>query len=453
MQKKSVAGIISLLAILGFAIFLRFPTFKLPHDNGDQLFYLGLAMKLDKFGFSEYTLRGVDLKGNNFILGLFPTQEQKGSLLRNLERTGVTYYDEPLFHRAYGFPYALMLSHRIFAKAQPYLTLKTSGWDEKMGRVYSEGAEKTWVAQFYASIVPFVFSILFILTTYLLAKMLFSDKVAIISAFLISISPIEILCSQKIWADTMLSFFVALTVLFFFLAKEKNSLLLSFIAGLSCGIAVLTKQTGGFIIIAILIFHLWQQRSNIFKLNKIHQIIFDKYLLIFVFGFLIVTFHWFYAVIKIYGEPLYAPPIPKIVFQQVRWFMTLSKRPRFLYLVSIPYLVPAFGLAYFSIIAGPFIRKFIDEKKAFLFIWVLVFLAILMFRGARENRYMLPAYPAIAILSADILQRIGTFIDSRLKKHYGDIFIIAVLIACAFWSVPIGIKHALTNCALILKPF
>lgn len=452
MKKKMSVNFILLLVILIFAAYIRFPTFKLPHDNGDQFFYLGLAMKLDKFGVSEYTLRRIDLKGNDSILGLFPAKEQKGSLLKNLDRVGVHYYDEPLFHRSYGFPYALMFSHRMFARGKPYLALNTTGRDEK-GRVYSKDANKTWFAQFYAAIVPFIFSILSILATYLLAKKFFSEKIALISAFLISISPIEILCSQKIWADTMLSFFVTLTVLFFFLAKEKNNLFLYFIAGTTCGIAVLTKQTGGFILIAILIFHLWQHKSNIFKLNKIHQISFDKYLLIFGLGILIVCFHWFYIVSKTYGHPLYSPPHPG-VGEKVWWFMTLRQRPRLLYLISIPYLVPVFALVYFTIIGGPFIRGFIDEKKAFLVIWVLTFLGILMYLGAtKENRYMLPAYPAIAILSADVLERIGNFLNLRFKKHYGTIFVVAILLACAFWSVPIGLRHALANAPLILKPF
>jgi hypothetical protein len=440
-----------LLVILTFAILVRIPTFKLPHDNGDQLFYLGLAMKLDKFGVSGYTLRGIDLKGNSSILGLFPAGEQKGSLLENLDRAGAHYYDEPLFHRPYGFAYALMFSHRMLDRGKQYLTLNTSARDEK-GRVYSKDAGTNWALQFYAAVVPFLFSIFFILATYFLARMLFSERIALISAFLISISPIEILSSQKIWADTMLSFFVVLTVLLFFLAKEKDNLLLSFMAGVACGVAVLVKQTAGFILIAFLIYHLWQNKAGLLRLNKLPRIIFDKHLIAIALGVLIVCFHWFFIITKTYGHPLYSPSKAGIEYQS-QWFMILRQRPRFLYLVSIPYLVPIFSLVYFSIIVGPFIRGFINDKKAFLIIWLLSFSGIIMILGAKENRYMLPAYPAIAMLSADLLQKIGGAIDKRLKGYFADIFIVVVLLACAFWSVPIGLKHILSNSALILKPF
>ena len=452
MKRSLPVHLILLLIILVFAALIRMPTFKLPHDNGDQVFYLALAMNLDKFGFSEYTMRGIDLVGNDFVLGLIPARGQKGSLLEGLISSGVTYYDEPMFHRPYGFAYALMLSHRLFAGGKDYVALRSGGRDAA-GRVYSKNADKTWYSQFYAAFVPFLFSILLILATYLLAAKMFSREAALISAFLMAISPIEILSSQKIWADTMLSFFVILTVLLFFAGRDKNSMIFSFLAGVSSGTAVLVKQTGGFIIIAILIFHLWQNRYRLFKLGEIPRVLFEKHLLIFGLGMLAVTFHWFYAASATYGHPLYAPHIDKEVFKEVGWFMTLRARPRFLYLAAIPYLVPLFALGYFSVIRAVCTEKSVSDRKVFLIIWVLTFLGILILRSTKENRYMLPAYPALAILSADILRGIGAFIDARIKGHYGGIFIVAALIACALWSAPIGIRHALANAALILKPF
>jgi len=137
-MKKNVifTALITFLLLL-FASFVRVSTFVLPHDNGDQVFYLGLAMKLDKFGFSGYTMRGINVLGNESIIALIPTEEEKGSLLKGLARSGVTYYDEPLFHRPYGFAYALMLSHRLFAGHLPYVALNTSGRDNS-GRVHTK---------------------------------------------------------------------------------------------------------------------------------------------------------------------------------------------------------------------------------------------------------------------------------------------------------------------------
>ncbi|MBN1872062.1 MAG: glycosyltransferase family 39 protein [Candidatus Omnitrophica bacterium] len=457
MRKNYPIGLTALLCILVFAALVRSFTFQLPHDNGDQVFYLGLAMKLDKFGFGGYTLRNIDVggivseTGVKQVLGLYPTEKEQGTLLLGLARTGVTYYDEPLFHRSYGFPYALMFSHRIFSREDPYLALYTSGRHPN-GYVYSLNSRQTWPLQFYAAFVPFIFSLLFILCTYILGKRLFSRNVAIMAAFLVAISPIEILSSQKTWADTMLSFFVVFSLLLFYMAKERHNPVLSFSAGLSCGIAVLVKQTGGFLVIALLIFHILQHRDDLFNPRKWAGIIFDRHIMLFCAGVAVATFHWFYSITKTYGNPLYSAPHSGLD-KEVGWFAMLGGRPRFLYLISIPCMVPLFGLAYFSVIAGPFIKGFMDDRKTLLSIWILTFLCILIYMNTKENRYMLPAYPAIAILTADILQRIGDLLNNRLGRNLGTVLIVAALLASAFWAVPMGIKHALYNVALILKPF
>ncbi|MBN3037814.1 MAG: glycosyltransferase family 39 protein [Candidatus Omnitrophica bacterium] len=450
MKKRNIA---LLLVILIFAFILRMPTFTLAHDNGDQLIYLGLAMKLDRFGLCEYNLQGVDLRRDDSNLRFVLSEDLQGSLLNDLIKAGAVYYDEPLFHRPYVFSYTLMLSHRIFSGDEPYSVLQASARDQQ-GRLYVKEAPKLWFSQLYAALIPFLFSLLFIFGTYLLARRFFSEKTALISAFLITISPIEILCAQRIWADTMLSSFVLLSVFLFFLAKDKNSLLLSFLSGVSCGISVLIKQSGGFIFIALILSHLWQNRHGLTKADRLLRVIFDRQMLLFAMGVFAVCFHWFYIITKTYGNPLYNPArlCPELK-QQALWFKMLSQRPRYLLLVSTVYLVPVFVLGYFAVIVGAFMPKPLGYKRSFLIIWVLTFLGIFLFLGSRENRYMLPVYPALAILSAIYLERIGAFIDARFKKGYGAFFILVILLACAIWSAPIGIKHALRNLPLILEPF
>jgi len=257
---------------------------------------------------------------------------------------------------------------------------------------------------------------------------------------------------MKVWADTMLTFFVTLTVLLVLIGREKDSVLISFISGVVCGIGVLVKQTAGFLVIAIGVFHIWQHRRNVLKMEKIPKIIFDKHLIALAIGLIVTTAHWFYLASVTYGNPLYSPQYTDLS-QKAAWFALLDSRPRFLYLGSIPYHVPLFLLAYFTIFCGPFLKNFIDDKRAFLITWTLTFFGILFYMGTKENRYMLPAYPAIAMLSADVLNRVRCFLNGKLKLHLGDILVVAVLIGCAFWSVPIGLKHALVNTALIRVPF
>ena len=453
MKKGLLSTTTIILLILIFAASIRFSTFTLPHDNGDQVFYLTLAMKLDQLGFSGYSLRNVDEKFNNQILGFFLSETQKGSMLKNLESAGVHYYDQPLFHRPYFFPYSLMLSHRIFSRNNPFFTLKTTYYNNQT-HAKTFNAQTIWYLQLYAAFIPFLFSLLFIFTTFLLAKEFYTKKIALISAFLIAISPIDILSSQKIWADTMLSFLVTLSVLTYFISRKKLNSFVYFATGLIIGCSILVKQTGGFIVIAILIFSLFYEKKVSLNLSQFFKRILNKNNFLILLGIFVITLHWFASVYNIYGDPLFGPKPEHSAMEQEGWFMTISQRPAYLYLIAIPYLVPVFLLSYFVILLGPFIKGFIDEKKSFLIIWILTYFCLLSFIfNTRENRYMLPAYPAIAILSAVVLHNIGDFINKHFKTKLGGFIIVSILLFCAMWSVPIGVEHALRNQALILLPF
>ena len=61
-KRQKIIISILLVLIMVFAFLVRRNTFWLPHWQGDQSHYLGLAMKLDKFGLDYYNLRGIKLK-------------------------------------------------------------------------------------------------------------------------------------------------------------------------------------------------------------------------------------------------------------------------------------------------------------------------------------------------------------------------------------------------------
>ncbi|MBI4335570.1 MAG: hypothetical protein HY589_02835, partial [Candidatus Omnitrophica bacterium] len=125
-QRPKAQTIIAVLLILFFAAGLRVHTFYLPHSNGDQVFYLGLAMKLEKYGLRGYNLKGIDLFNNGDILLVADSKDgRKGRLLEGLERTGVFYYSkEPLSNMPPLFSYLLMASRRIFGPREGFFTVE-----------------------------------------------------------------------------------------------------------------------------------------------------------------------------------------------------------------------------------------------------------------------------------------------------------------------------------------
>jgi hypothetical protein len=442
---SSIAVIIGILAL---SFIIRAGAFYLPHDNGDQVFHLGLAMKLDRFGFEGYNIRGIDIWSNpHLLLALPSSQGSKGSLLEALAESGVFYYDEPLYHLPPAFPYALMLSHRIFSPKKPYVAVRTN-----LGKdVLKVHPRPFLTAQFYAVIIPLLFSLLFIFSVFVLTRLLFSDNIALYASALVAISPIEILCSQKLWADSMLSFFVILGVVLFFIARRKDNWLYAILAGVAVGIATLTKQSGGFVAIAIFGFHLWVNRARL-RGRGVTKVIFEKNIVSFGLAVFIVTLPWFYIVTKTYGFPWYQPHQPGIA-QSVDWFRIVSSRPWYTYLVGIPYQVPLYVLLYPGV-CTIFRDREKRESGIFLLIWLLVFVAIFHFYlHSKEHRYMLPVYPVIAIFSAFFLEKVRKIVNRKFKFPLGEVVIGILIILCACWSVRIGLLHAFSNQALIRMPF
>ena len=154
-----------LLILLFLHLSLRYNTFWLSHVAGDQNQYIGLAMKLEKFGFNGYSLRGIDLVNadrEGRIVKILPSKDKEGSLLRGLKETGAGYYDIPFFHKGPGLPIALMLSHRIFNPGKEYLLVA-----HHIGKEVFKTRPKEYAsAQFYAVIVPLFFSTILIFLTF-----------------------------------------------------------------------------------------------------------------------------------------------------------------------------------------------------------------------------------------------------------------------------------------------
>ncbi len=463
-KHKKILIPFAILILFIIHITLRYNTFWLSHIPGDQNQYTGLAMKLQNFGMEGYSLRGIDLMPadqENHIFSLSLSEDDEGSLIRGLKMSGAGYYDIPFFHKGPAFPIALMISHQIFRHNKDYLLVQSH-----LGKqVFTTKPREFFSAQFYAAIVPLFFSAVLMILTFYLGKILFSYRIGFYAAFMMAINPISILTSHKLWADDMLAAFVTLSVVFFLIAQKKQSAWISFFAGVSCGIAVLAKQTGILISGAVLLYSVFINIDKIKNIKKWPSLIFDKHLISFGLGLAMISAPWFYKVYSVYGDPLYLPvnlDIDKT--DTTGWFSILNARPHplKLFALGIPFMSPAFVFAYGTIknlIATLWtsLKKQNQEGRAIviLWFWLLTFaLFFILYGGGKEHRRMLPAYPAIALLSSYFLSKLRIFMEKLFQNEIAaDILNLAILIACAFWSVPKGLSVVLENRALILAPF
>lgn len=145
------------------------------------------------------------------------------------------------------------------------------------------------VSNFSAVLYPLVCSIGSIVLIFNLSKILFNEKVGLISAFLLSIFPLDVNYATWIMPDVPISFFIGLSVLFFFkgeasdrttLLNVKKKYLFFILSGITVGLSYLLKLSG--LVILIFYFIVWLYLS--IKQRKIR---FDFLLII--LGFLIIV--------------------------------------------------------------------------------------------------------------------------------------------------------------------
>jgi hypothetical protein len=151
----------------------------------------------------------------------------------------------------------------------------------------------------------------------------------------------------------------------------------------------------------------------------------------------ILVFPWFLIAWRTWGTPFYNAGEAGITSVH-SWFAFLNGRPWYTYLVSIPVMVPLYLLGFYRIITVW--RSGARFGDVILAIWFLVFLVVVTVVAALSEqlgpdaRYMLPAYPPLAILTA---AQIGRLMDGQKGKVPGAVLrwglVAALLMTCA-WS-------------------
>lgn len=455
--------IIHLAALIIIAVILRLPVFFLSHNNNDELIHLSLAMKLDKYGLGvfkngQYNLfyvdRGFNL--NQYLIGVMEGNDKTGLLIE-----GFLGERENLSHHPPALPFFIAISHKIFVNKFGYFVNISSN----LYLVFRNAA-----FQFYACIIPFLFSIFLILSVYFLGKIFFSHRIGLLSAFFVSLTPTELITANKIWADDMTAFFVVLAVILHLYALSTNKPIFSLLSGLSCGISILTKMSGVYIIFVVLLFHIFKHINMRLNLKNLTTFIFDRKILYFLAGVFIASGWWFNLYFSNFSLPAH-----RIYFNIEepwqtartwnRYFAVVSNRPWYGYFILIPFQFPLYLLSYI------FIPLFVLRKYTksiaeligkeyryiqFLIIWMLVVFVFLTLKPGKELRYMLIAYPAISILSAYCFNLFYEWMKTKdlgISLHLQRLFFFSVILLSLFYSLKIALPPLLFRADIIPIPF
>lgn len=242
----------ALFIILAFTFVTRIDAIKIDrHSSFDEVLYnyLGTQFKHEPLNYSSS--------------GFFKMVGDR--IHPDAERERVRrYVDVPLFKHPPLFSYFIAISKSIFGE---------------------EGTRAgNYVSLFFAIGTVFV--------VYLLCKNLWGEGWGLLAALFMSIEPVFWLCSQKIWIETTLVFFVYLGLLLLFLGQGNRQFII--LSGISFGLALLCKYPA---ILAI---------APIFTILLVTNVIEDrKMLAVFILLPFMIGLPWFLWNWNVYGKDIF----------------------------------------------------------------------------------------------------------------------------------------------------
>ncbi len=234
------------------------------------------------------------------------------------------------------------------------------------------------------------FTALGIVATFLLAKELFNEKIALLSALIFALNPLHVLLSRFLLVDAMLSLFFALTL--FFAYKALKALKYSFLAGGFLALAILLKFTSFMLIFLVfLLFFLFQKKSG--NIRHAFNIITSKKFLAVIFSCIIVLLPYLVWEQLKFGSPFYTFVNASVV----------SATP--LFTVYDVFFTEIFEFLPFVLVAGIILFSIkavmkVHKEDIFLVLCVIIPVIIVLLIIHIETRYFMPVLPFLAIMAA-----------------------------------------------------
>jgi 4-amino-4-deoxy-L-arabinose transferase-like glycosyltransferase len=269
------------------------------------------------------------------------------------------------------------------------------------------GSADVWAARFF----PALAGLLTVVVTFFFAKRLFNQRVGFFSALILASSLLYIRRARMAEEDIILTLFVTLALLTFFLAYYYQAGRRYYIFFyLFVALACLTKGPPGlsFPILTIIPFLLLRR-----DLRAVRRMELFPWALI--FGVIVLSWYVF-----AYAQSGLAEA--RTFFVADIWYKFFPQEPgRPFY----QYVVQLFGHFFPWSLFLPAMAVYVTTKQGkeerqssfFLLFWIIPNLFLFSLAGAKRNEYILPLYPALAILIAQAWER--SLVDKKnslLKK-------------------------------------
>lgn len=281
-----------------------------------------------------------------------------------------------------------------------------------------------------------------IFLVYFLAKELFSNEarefpileynsqskwIPVLSMLSLATTQYFLKYSSHAMTDVPFTFFFTLAV-YFYVRSWKNKVFL-LASGIAIGLATLTRSPMGLFPLGIIVAHL--------VFNERAKSLFSFYFLGSVLLAVAIPAIWFLVEFNLYGELFLSAHFANVLghsasaehqrsaWQQFLWHF------EYLFLILKLYL-PWFPLMFYGIfLAFRKIRQnlFSARVETLLIIWVLVVLLPFSLAESKVLRYILPVFPAFAILSATALYQL---LKPKLLPKFAQIAVLLLTVGIVF---------------------
>ncbi|MFH1778876.1 MAG: glycosyltransferase family 39 protein [Candidatus Omnitrophota bacterium] len=232
------------------------------------------------------------------------------------------------------------------------------------------------------------------LVTYLFAKKLFDNKVALLSSLILITSLAYLGASRWVILDPLLTFFAVSAIYLFYVGlTQQNKRLIAYVFAFALmALGTLTKGPVGFILplLVTIIYASFEKKLRSF---------FTKECLLGFLLFLLIILSWLIPACLKGGEAYAKELLLKQIFG--RYFKAFShKEPLYFYFVRFPAEFLPWTVFLPSATAFLLKNKIKEANVKFIFIWFATIFLFFTFSASKNDLYILPAYPAASMAIA-----------------------------------------------------
>lgn len=427
--------------LLALAAYLRHFAFFLPSNVGDSTAYQSLAMKMNH-GFMEHydifnyrMAPGAERGLVDYVWEKDP-QRWQANRIRKI-------YHQPLHLQPPLYPVLIWISHGLFQHGEPY----TSVAQNLGSRVVEKPPWNFAKAHFYAIVIPYLCSLGTLVLVYFFCLRFFSFREGLVAVALLATSPLDIAVSPKLFADGILTFLCFLSLYAYFKSLEihRGSYWLALASGAVLGLAYLAKVSGILFAVGILLATLLHPRF------RGRERLLAPQLWLSGLGAFLVALPWLALMFHHYGSvSVNSPPD-----SSNPWYRYVFGRPFKAYFQDLLWFVPPFGLGILSGL-GAWLNPRRHWVPCSLFgvsaFYLFMFFVFLKSGSAGvEDRYLLPIYPPLAILTAGGAAGLA----KRLPRGWSRAFYwVALSAGLAYWgwnSLQYGLRNSF-EALVIFRP-